>query len=256
MTFHARSRVGLSLGTKGATYRFDGVHPPAPALRPDDRDDGRPRFALTRPTAGLSTPLGELLDPRHSTRRWGDDPIAVEWLGALLFHAARVVELVPYRPGPHRYEITRRTYPNGGAAYELEIYLTVRTCAGLPPGMYRYQPLTHTLASVGAAASACDAVVRNARRSMASADLPQVVATLASRFNRLSWKYEGIAYAITLRNAGVLYGRLYDVARALGIAVCGLGNGDSSVFAEATGLDPAVESSVGELALGSLPAGV
>jgi thiazoline dehydrogenase / protease len=41
----------------------------------------------------------------------------------------------------------------------------------------------------------------------------------------------------------------------MGLAPCALGSGDSSTFARATGLDPIVESSVGEFMLGSLPGG-
>jgi SagB-type dehydrogenase family enzyme len=80
---------------------------------------------------------------------------------------------------------------------------------------------------------------------------PQVLITLASRFARLSWKYEGIAYAATLKNVGVLQEAMYLVATAMGLAPCALGCGDSTVFSTATGLDPLVESSVGEFMLGS-----
>jgi hypothetical protein len=40
----------------------------------------------------------------------------------------------------------------------------------------------------------------------------------------------------------------------MGLAVCGLGGGDASSFARATGLDPWAEGTVGELVLGSRPA--
>jgi SagB-type dehydrogenase family enzyme len=64
-----------------------------------------------------------------------------------------------------------------------------------------------------------------------------------------------MAYAATLKNVGVLYQTMYLVATAMGLAPCALGNGDSMLFAEATGIDPAVESSVGEFMLGSRPPG-
>jgi oxazoline/thiazoline dehydrogenase len=40
------------------------------------------------------------------------------------------------------------------------------------------------------------------------------------------------------------------VATAMGLSACGLGNGDLESFAAATGLDPLVEGSIGELMLG------
>jgi hypothetical protein len=47
---------------------------------------------------------------------------------------------------------------------------------------------------------------------------------------------------------------MYCVATAMGLAPCALGAGDPAVFAEATGLDPLVEGTVGEFILGSRPA--
>jgi SagB-type dehydrogenase family enzyme len=79
------------------------------------------------------------------------------------------------------------------------------------------------------------------------------VITLASRFTRVSWKYEAIAYSLTLKNAGVLYEAMYLAATAMQLAGCGLGSGDSSLFSQVTGLDPLIESSVGEFMLGAPP---
>jgi SagB-type dehydrogenase family enzyme len=80
---------------------------------------------------------------------------------------------------------------------------------------------------------------------------PQVLITLASRFGRAAWKYQGLAYSLTLKNAGVLYEAMYLAATAMGLAPCGGGCGDSAIFSQATGLDPMVESSVGEFMLGT-----
>ncbi len=75
--------------------------------------------------------------------------------------------------------------------------------------------------------------------------------TLASRFQRLSWKYESIVYATTLKNVGVLLQTMYLVATAMGLAPCALGNGNSDLFAAAAGTDYYAETSVGEFMLGS-----
>lgn len=44
---------------------------------------------------------------------------------------------------------------------------------------------------------------------------------------------------------------MYLVATAMGLAPCGLGNGNSDLLAEAAGLDYLKQSSVGEFMLGS-----
>jgi hypothetical protein len=49
----------------------------------------------------------------------------------------------------------------------------------------------------------------------------------------------------------VLYQTMYLVATAMGLAPCGLGNGDADMSARVLGLDYLRESSVGDFLLGS-----
>jgi SagB-type dehydrogenase family enzyme len=69
----------------------------------------------------------------------------------------------------------------------------------------------------------------------------------------VSWKYEGMPYALSLKHVGVLYQTLYLASTAMGLAPCGLGGGDSDLFARAAGTEYEAETSVGEFILGSLP---
>ena len=70
-------------------------------------------------------------------------------------------------------------------------------------------------------------------------------------FQRMAWKYRAMAYATTLRHTGVLYQTMYLVATAMGLAPCGLGNGDADLSARVLGLDYLKESSVGDFLLGT-----
>jgi SagB-type dehydrogenase family enzyme len=79
--------------------------------------------------------------------------------------------------------------------------------------------------------------------------IPDVLVTLAARFQRFAWKYEGMAYRVMLLNAGVVIQTMYLVATAMGLAPCALGTGDSTTFATAAGLDPIAETSIAEFAL-------
>jgi SagB-type dehydrogenase family enzyme len=69
----------------------------------------------------------------------------------------------------------------------------------------------------------------------------------------MSWKYATISYAATLKNVGVLYQTMYLVATGMGLAACGLGSGNSDLFAEAAGTNYYMETSVGEFMLGTIP---
>ena len=98
------------------------------------------------------------------------------------------------------------------------------------------------------------ALLDDARLSVGSPAGPlQTLVVLTARFQRLSWKYQSMAYAALLKDVGVLFQTMYLVATAMGLAPCALGGGDSDLFAEAAGLDSYAETSVGEFLLGTAP---
>ena len=113
--------------------------------------------------------------------------------------------------------------------------MTVDRCTGLASGIYHYDPVAHQLHRLVGRTASVERLLRDAQHAAALPSLPQVVIILASRFQRLSWKYRGMAYATTLKNVGVLYQTMYLVATAMGLAPCALGGGDSALFAEAVG---------------------
>src|SRR4029450_10317616 len=90
------------------------------------------------------------------------------------------------------------------------------------------------------------ALLREAAESTAvPEDTLQVLLILAARFPRVAWKYESMAYALTLKHVGVLYQTMYLAATAMGLAPCAIGGGDADLFARAAGTGPSAENSVG-----------
>jgi SagB-type dehydrogenase family enzyme len=178
----------------------------------------------------------------------GEPPISLDQLAEFLFRVARVTRV--FRGGEQ--ELLARPFPSGGAIHETERYVAVRACQGLEPAIYHYAGHEHALerlpgTAAGAARLAADAAVAMGQPGQP----PQVVVVLAARLPRLAWKYEGIAYRLTLLNAGVIVQTMYLVATDMGLAACATGSGDARLFATATGLDPLAEPSVAELALGA-----
>ncbi|MDQ4144026.1 MAG: SagB family peptide dehydrogenase [Actinomycetota bacterium] len=194
-----------------------------------------------------------VLEKRKSIRSYGT-PIGGKELGEFLYRVGRVRAVA--RPDPERglfYEISSRPYPSGGAAYELEIYLTINTCPPIQPGIYHYNPLAHELCRISGKRYQAETLLKDAWAAAGKRVVPQVLITLTSRFQRLSWKYSAIAYATTLKNVGVLFQTMYLAATAMGLAPCALGGGNSDLFTEAVGLDHLEESPVGEFMLGTSP---
>jgi SagB-type dehydrogenase family enzyme len=134
----------------------------------------------------------------------------------------------------------------------LEVYAAVRSCDGLAPGLYHYQPLEHRLGGICGLTAEVEELLRGASEATGiPPDRLQVLLILTARFQRIAWKYSSIAYALTLKHVGVVYQTMYLVATAMGMAPCAAGCGDADVFARAAGTDYYAETSVGEFLLGS-----
>jgi oxazoline/thiazoline dehydrogenase len=246
LLFHVRSRLGRHYSQIGGTFRFRGQLEPPPCIA--DRSV-RVTTAFTPPSRSLplDPDLLSLLGRRASLREHAQFPITCRELGDFLYHSARVVDFLPGPDGP----FTRRPYPNGGASYELEVYLVIDRCVGLASGFYYYDAVEHGLASLAGPNDDTEALLSDAYMASGQTCRPQVLLAVASRFQRVSWKYAGIAYATTLKNVGALFATMYLVATAMGLAPCALGAGNSERFSRLAGTDLYTESSVGEFMVGS-----
>ena len=155
------------------------------------------------------SPVAKLLRERHSTRSFDDQrPITLAELSRFLDSTARVLSKWKSRvdlgdAGPLvAYAV--RPYPSAGASYELELYLAVDKCEGLARGFYHYDAGGHALVPIGVRTQELEALLTGARFAMGAPAAPQIVITIAARFGRISWKYSSIAYALILKDVGVL----------------------------------------------------
>jgi SagB-type dehydrogenase family enzyme len=255
LLFHARSRRGRHDYPYGATFRFSGEIEPVPAVKAPERRGATIELRRPDPDSldGDDVSLTDALEGRRSVRDHGPEPVGIDQLGEFLYRTARVrARFDADLSNP--YERTSRPYPSGGAEYELELYLVVGRCRGLARGLYHYDALGHRLRQLPTCDEHVAALLRDAAASMGRHGEPDVLITITARFQRTAWKYESIAYSLTLKHVGVLYQTMYLVATAMGLAGCAIGGGSSDLGARALGLDYVREGSVGEFALGSLPA--
>jgi SagB-type dehydrogenase family enzyme len=250
LLFFHHSSIGFHDDPVGATWRLKGELPPAPLLKPCTGEyvslpepDGRTMELLSAPLAGV-------LARRRSGRIPGDHPITIEELGALLHVSARIQRIGddPAHPCP----VSFRASPSAGALHSIEIYLLVRLCAGLAPGVWRYDPARHGLESVAAKVALLDAYIKdNPHAMIEGAGLPHLRVVMTSRILRVSWKYEKIAYRLVLQDLGCLYQTLSLAATALGLASCILGAVDARRLGAIMRLEPLAEPVIGEMTLSS-----
>jgi oxazoline/thiazoline dehydrogenase len=246
LLFHWSTRGGRVNSVQGGTHRFLGQFDPPPAVKAPMSTH---RVALSTPARQeRGSDLVEIIEQRRSVRDQAEQPIRAEEIARLLYHTARVHERVA---GDHQ-ELLLRPVPAAGAIHEIELYLAVRSCDGLNAGLYHYHPEEHALYRLDAEDQHVSGLLTEAAATWGKPDdPPQVLLVLASRVPRIAWKYEGIAYRLSLLNAGAILQSFYLLATEMGLACSALGGGDSMVFAAATGLDPLEETSIAEFALGS-----
>jgi len=247
--FHASSRLGRSGNGYGSTYRMESLLPPQPLLKPAA---GNPIVSLPKPDLERlqqeDRPFSAALQARRSLRMQGEVPISLNQLGEFLYRVGREREV----RSDERGETGNRPYPTGGALYELELYLAVNRCQDLEPGLYHYRPLQHELSLIASPNPLVQALSAAAGAAIRSAEPPQVLLVMTARFGRVNWKYQSLAYALILKDVGVVMQTMYLVATAMDLAPCAIGGGDSDLFAQAAELNYLSEGSVGEFALGSI----
>jgi SagB-type dehydrogenase family enzyme len=201
------------------------------------------------------SPAAKLLRARHSTRSFDDRrPITLAELARFLDATARVVSRwdskADFGDAAPTVEYAARPYPSAGASYELELYPAVNTCDGLARGFYHYDAGGHALVPIDVRRPELEALLTGAQFAMGAPAAPQILITIAARFGRVSWKYSSIAYALILKDVGVLTQTLYLMATDMGLGGCAIGSINIDLFAKMTGIEFHVEGPVGQFALG------
>lgn len=244
LVFHARSRQGRNVDSFGFSGRHVGVSPPLPAVRP--LPEG-PYLQLPTPREFRDASFQQVLSQRSSQRVFGSEPMSLDQLSEFLERVGRMRGLSMLKLAVGQvavdYPASSRPYPGGGSIYELEIYPFVNRVAGLERGVYHYDPQGHGLTRLPGSP---DKIL-----AWAGSDWPDVFLVISARFGRITWKYDSLAYALILKNVGVLLQTMYLVATAMGLAGCAIGSGNPDDFCEATGNSYLHEGSVGEFTLGS-----
>jgi len=248
--FDRTTRIHDARVTRGASFRFLNQWPSPPALRPAYQGE---RIALPDPAslpASRSLPLRDVMEKRRSRYGMSAQPVSIEDISLLLHRVARVKEV---RPGSQSIpqEILLRPFPSAGAIHELEFYLAIRCCDQLTQGFYHYMGNEHALTLIPDAETAAARMLAACAAAWGQPEAPpHAMVVITSRLPRLAWKYSGIAYRLSLLNAGVAIQSLYLTATNLGLAGAAVGTGHSDLFSKATSVSSWEETSIAEFGFG------
>jgi len=243
LLFHTRSTRGHGeSGRQGATFRFRGLAESTPARKITNWPISH---TLTRAEpSDLRLPLWEAIHQRRSPPDGftAARQVTIDDLGRFLSTLA----ILPDGAGSDVYETTRKLYPGAGACYELEFYPVVANCEGASRGIYHYDSELHGLRHVSEWGPNSELIEKRACEATGRIESPACIVLISARFARLAWKYEGIAYALCLKDVGVVFEHMYLVGAALQLEVCALGSADTDLFHRVTGTDPLVEPLVAQ----------
>ena len=255
LLFHTRSTEGRHANPVGGVYLYAQTISPPPAARPPW--PGK-KIALSKVLTAQSealSPVARLLRQRRSMRNFDDQlPITRDELsrfldGTALILSEKTSELDLGEYGPS-VTYTVRPYPSAGGCYELELYIAVDNCEGLARGFYHYDARRHALVPIAVRENELEALLMRAAYAMGAPLPPQILITIAARFSRVSWKYSSIAYALILKDVGVLMQTFYMMATDMGIGGCAIGIANIDLFARMTGIEFHIEGPVGQFAIG------
>jgi len=139
---------------------------------------------LPDPVFKSNLSVEEALLKRRSVRRYKNEPLELKEISQLLWAAQGITS--SFGGG--------RTAPSAGALYPLEIYLVSGEVNSLPPGVYNYQPVGHTLRLV--TEGDMRAPLTDAAHLQGSVYRSAAVIVIAAEYRRTTRKYgeRGIRY--------------------------------------------------------------
>lgn len=252
LLFHSRSRMGRYGGPTGAVFPHAERLPSPPLVKSVPKG---PRIPLYRPAlpdliAG-DPPLTQVIEGAHLCPEFSSRGLTAEQVGELLFRTARIRSISPASAGADvTYRISDRPYLSIYGLHELELYVSAHRCAGLPRGIYHYDPQDHALTLINDSESELDELLDYASVAARTTQRPPVLITITARVARSSWMYGGIAYSLTLTHVGALQQTVCLVAKAMGLAGCVPAIDPGDVTDTALRLDWPNEIGVGEFIVG------
>ena len=174
-------------------------------------------------------------------------PLDLPRLAALLFFCAGVTRVKAYPGGG---EIHFRAAPSTGALYQTEAYVVAGGVAGLPPGVYHFNPGDFSLRRLRegdfrgavALAAADDAI----------AEQPASI-VLSAIYWRNTWKYQARGYRHLFWDSGTMLAQLLAAARALDLPARLVTGFVDAPLDALLGIDPRTEAALVVVPVG--PAG-
>ncbi len=176
------------------------------------------------------TDLADAIGNRRSRRNYSDDYLKVEELAFLLWTTQG--QRKPGEQPPHF-----RTVPSAGARHSFETYLFIHRVEKIPPGLYRYLPLSHELVLLYATDDQSKLKLSRAVLGQKFVADSAVVFVWTTVPNRMEWRYLQAAHRVILLDAGHVCQNLYLACEAIQAGTCAIAAYDQEAMDELIRVD-------------------
>jgi SagB-type dehydrogenase family enzyme len=161
------------------------------------------------------TDLAYAIGNRQSRRNYNDDNLKLEELAFLLWTTQG--QRKPGEQVPHL-----RTVPSAGARHSFETYLIIHRVEKVPPGLYRYLPLSNELVLMYPADHLSKKKLSHAVFGQNFITKSAVVFVWTTVPNRMEWRYLQAAHRVILLDAGHVCQNLYIACEAIHAGTCAI----------------------------------
>ncbi len=176
------------------------------------------------------TNLVDAIGNRRSRRNYSDEYLKVEELAFLLW--ATQGQRSPGKQPSHF-----RTVPSAGARHSFETYLFINRVETIPPGLYRYLPLSNELVLMYAADNQCKNRLSQAVLGQGFVANGAVVFIWTTVPYRMEWRYLKAAHRVILLDAGHVCQNLYLACEAIHAGTCAIAAYDQEAMDELIQVD-------------------
>jgi len=176
------------------------------------------------------TDLADAIGNRRSRRKYTDDYLKVEELAFLLW--ATQGQRKQGGQSPHF-----RTVPSAGARHSFETYLFIHRVEKIPPGLYRYLPLSNELVLMYSTDDQNKIRLSRAVLGQKFVANSAVVFVWTTVPNRMEWRYLEAAHRVILIDAGHVCQNLYLACEAIQAGTCAIAAYDQEAMDELIRVD-------------------
>ena len=176
------------------------------------------------------TDLADAIGNRRSRRNYSDEYLKVEELAFLLW--ATQGQRSPGEQPPHF-----RTVPSAGARHSFETYLFIHRMEKIPPGLYRYLPLSNELVLIYSADKESETRLSRAVLGQNFVADSAVVFVWTTVPYRMEWRYLQAAHRVILLDAGHVCQNLYLACEAIQAGTCAIAAYDQEAMDELIQVD-------------------